>query len=360
MRTLEVAAGLYDHYESLTEVKHYYGLLAIYGLARAAELSADDGLTNRVEAILRRFPDQIDHPRYNFPSYRIGGIPRAYLLSTGRMVDRAGLVREYAEEMITAPRDPQGIVIMPRNPELNRIWIDAAMATTMYLLYAGQALGEQRYLDEAVFQTSALYDELLDSDLGLLHQCKNFVGPGIRSADHWGRGNGWGYLALAELVAGLDPDSRHYAGVVRRFTDLSAALLPYQSKRGLWRQEIPNDHSYEETSGTGLICYGYGIGLRLGLLEPANYAEPFRQGIAGLAAVSINEDLSTELSCPGCLCPGEGDEKGSVKAYMTLKLPYRDEVHSFAPLILAMTEAHRHGITSVTLREHGIRKRVSR
>jgi unsaturated rhamnogalacturonyl hydrolase len=347
---LDVAVGLYDRYESIDEVKHYYGLLAIYGLARMADAADDDGLRARCEKILRRFPGEVEHPRYNFPSYEIGGIAQAYLLATGRMDDRADLVREYADEMLNAPRDPRGIVVMPRQPESNKIWIDAAMATTPYLLFAGLALDEKRYIDEAVHQTVSMYDEFLDTGNGLLHQCKNFVGPGRYSDDHWGRGNGWGYLALAELVAGVQPDSPHRTGVVARFQALSGALLPHQSERGLWRQEIPDDHSYEEASGTGLILYGFGLGMRHGVLDPAIYEEPFRRGVAGLAGICINPDFSTEFSCPGCLAPGEGENKGTVKAYMTLRLPYRDERHSFGPLMLALTEAHRRGITAVPLR----------
>jgi unsaturated rhamnogalacturonyl hydrolase len=349
-KPLDVAVGLYDHYESIDEVKHYYGLLAIYALARAADAGDDEGLWARCEEILGRFPDEIDHPQYNFPSYTIGGIPQAYLLSAGRMTDRRELLREYAEEMMSAPRDPQGIVKMPREPEADKIWIDAAMATTPFLLFAGQTLGEQRYVDEAVRQAVLMYDEFLDADCGLLHQCKNFAGNGLYSQDHWGRGNGWGYIALPELVAGLPEDSPDRQAVADRFRALSAALLPHQSARGMWRQEIPHDHSYEESSGTGLILYGFGVGMRYGLLDPDTYGEPFRRGVAGLARTCVSPDFSTEFSCPGCLAPGEGREKGTVKAYMTLRLPYRDERHSFGPMMLAMTEAHRHGIAEVSLR----------
>lgn len=344
---LDLALRLYDHYESLGEVKHYYGLLAIYALARTAEAAQDETVWERVEAILRRFPDEIDHPRYNFPSYRIGGIPQAYVLAGGRMGDRAGLVRDYAEEMMTAPRDPSGIVVMPQAPERNLIWIDTAMATSMYLLFAGLALGEERYLDEAVHQTVAQYDEFLDPANGLLHQCKNFVAPGEYSQDHWGRGNGWGFIALTELAAGLPADHSGRPAVVERLRSLAAALLPHQSERGLWRQEIPEELSYEEISGTGLILYGYGAGMRHGLLDEATYLEPFERGVVGMVGMGVRPDFSTERSCPGCLCPGLGEEKGTVQSYVTLKLPYRDEPHGCGPLILALSEAHRRGMAGL-------------
>lgn len=344
MEPLTIAVGLYDHYESHQEVKHYYGLLAIYALARAADAGADEALFDRCEKILRRFPDDIEHPPYNFPSYTIGGIPLAFLVSTGRMADRREILREYADEMMSAPRDPNGIVTMPRQPDANLIWIDAAMATTPFLMYAGAALEAPEYLEEAYRQATLMYDEFLDSANGLLHQCKNFVGPGKYSQDHWSRGNGWGYLALAELVRNLPTDSPLYPDARRRFVALSAALIPHQSESGLWRQEIPLTSSYEESSGTGLILYGIGVGLRHGLLDEQEYLPVFRKGITGLVERAVNPDFSTEHSCPGCLCPGEGSEKGTVDAYVNLRIPYRDEPHSFGPIMLALAEAHLHGV----------------
>ncbi|WP_168735503.1 glycoside hydrolase family 88 protein [Cohnella fermenti] len=344
MNPLYASQKLYEHYEHIQEVKHYYGLLAIYALLQTAEEKRDPILLDKAKSILSRFPDRIAHPAYNFPSYRIGGNPKAYALMQDYMPEAEAQVREYAEEMLTAPRDRQGIMSMPSAPEKELIWIDVATAVTPYLLFAGLALGDQRYIDEAANQTFLMYETFLDPGNGLLHQSKNFAAPGKFSEDHWGRGNGWGYFPLAELVRHLPGDSIHRPRAERYFKALSAALLPHQSERGLWRQEIPLEYSYEETSGTGLILYGMGVGLRTGLLDRDTYFPVFRKGVLGLNELSINEDFSTELSCPGCLCPGEGAEKGTVKAYVTLKLPYRDEPHSFGPLMLALVEAYRNGI----------------
>ena len=352
--TSEIVVGLYDHYEALTTtdssygVKHYYGLLGIYALARTAEETNDPALWERVEQILRRFPDQIEHPRYNFPCYRIGGIAQAYLVAQGRMADRLSLVEEYAEEMMAAPRDSAGILAMPRPPE-SRIWIDVAMVATPYLLWSGLALDNQRYVDEAVHQTIAMYDALLDHRTGLLHQCKGFIAPDVLSTDHWGRGNGWGYFGLTELVRGLPADHPRRHEVEQRFRALSDALLPYQTSKGLWRQEIPDSTAWEESSGTGLIAYGFGIGLSTGLLAESRYGVALRNAVAGLGEHAINPDYSTELSCPGTLCPGEGEAKGTPTAYVELREPYQDEPHGFGPIMLALTQGQQVGMTELVI-----------
>lgn len=344
----DLAVALYDQYERRREVKHYYGLLALYGLARTADAADSTLLFARCEKVLRRFPDDVDHPTYNFPSYTIGGIPQAFLLASGRMNDRADVVRAYADEMLTAPRDPTGIMKNPHHPELDLIWIDTAMAVASYLLYAGLALDNSRYIDEGVRQAVLMHDELIDPATGLLNQCKNFVAPGVRSQDHWSRGNGWGYFALAELVRGLPETSSDRAGVTQRFTQLSAALLPHQSADGLWRQEIPRPDSYEESSGSGLILYGIGVGLRSGVLDSAVYRPAFERGIHALVRYAVNDDFSIEHSCEGTLCPGSGDEKGTVSAYMARATPH-DEPHGCGPIMLALTEAYHAGIPSVSV-----------
>ncbi|MDF2938093.1 MAG: glucuronyl hydrolase [Paenibacillaceae bacterium] len=347
MNPLYISQKLYERYEHEEEVKHYYGLLAIYSLIQTAEEKRDTLLLDKCRRILSRFPDHICHPRYNFPSYRIGGIAKSYALMRGVMPEAEAEVREYAEEMLAAPRDRHGIMSMPGQPEEEKIWIDVATAVTPYLLYAGLAIGEPRYLDEAVRQTMRMLDEFRDPDNGLLLQCRNFVAPGVYSQDHWSRGNGWGYFPLAELVRWLPADSPHRPAVEKAFVDLSHALLSYQSRRGLWRQEIPYPNSYEETSGTGLFLYGFGVGMRLGLLNRELYGPAFQRGVEGLNKICIHADFSTERSCPGCLCPGEGEEKGTVHAYVTLMLPHRNEHHGFAPLMLSMVEAYRNGIVDL-------------
>ncbi|MGC5170086.1 glycoside hydrolase family 88 protein [Microbacterium sp. DT81.1] len=346
-----LSVGLFDHYQQLDEVKAYFGVLAIYALARLGDEQGDEHLLDRVESMLRRFPDEIEHPRYNFPSYRIGGIAQSFMISRGRMTDRRELLREYAEEMMSAPRDAKGILTLIDVPG-DLIWIDVAMAATPFLLFAGQALGERRYIDEAVDQAVLMHDELLDAGTGLLHQCKNFVGPGIRSEDHWSRGNGWGYFALAELVRGLAQDDPRRPEVERRFIAMSEALLPHQSARGLWRQEIPLPSAWEESSGTGLILYGIGAGLRSGVLSGSRWTTALERGLRGLAETCVNADHSIENSCPGTLCPGSGDQKGTVQAYLTNALPYRDEPHGCAPVMLALTMANAAGVSALRLRAH--------
>jgi unsaturated rhamnogalacturonyl hydrolase len=98
--------------EIAPKIKHYYGILAMIGGLKTAEVSGDDAYAQEIVRMLSRFPDEIDTGFTHFPSYRIGGIARAYALFKGYMTDErtVALIREYAEELMTAPRDRKGIV----------------------------------------------------------------------------------------------------------------------------------------------------------------------------------------------------------------------------------------------------------
>lgn len=349
MQVLDLAEKLLERYESQHEkVDAYYGLLAYFGLAQAAIAGGSQKALQKCADYLALYPDSFEHPYYNFESYRAGGNGKAWLFMKGFMPEAEKGIRKYAELTCHATTGENGILSWPGRPAC--IWIDVAACTTPFMLYAGLAVKEEKYIDFAADQCFKMYELFLDQTCGLLHQAKGFMeNPKRMSADHWSRGNGWGLLGLAELVRYLPQESGHRAKAEEYFKDMMATLLPYQTERGLWRQEITEPLSWEESSGTGLILYGMGIGLRKGLLTDEAYRKSFEKGIHALAEYCICDDFSTYRSCPGCLCPGNGPEKGSVKAYLTERIPQKDEVHSYGCMMLAFTEAYRNDILTVEL-----------
>lgn len=345
MRTIDVIRNLYIRYEQTEEVNNYYGLLAMFGLCQAAQESGEEDLREQCRRILSRFPDQMRHPHYNFEAYRCGGNAQAWSMMVGLVPENQELIREYAEKTMNGCTDSQGILCMPGSFEKEQIWIDVVTAVTPFMLYAGILCQEDRYLDFAAAQCFLMYEVLLDEEVGLLHQCRGFR-EDIRlcSEDHWSRGNGWAYLGLTELVKYLPKDSRHWEKAVHDYQKLTDNIIRYQTRKGLWRQEMTEPLAWEETSGSALFVYGLGAGLRLGYLKGDVYREAFQKGVEGIWNHGINEDFTTKGSCPGCLCPGEGRDKGTIQSYITEKLPEKNEHHSFGAFILALVEAYRNGI----------------
>lgn len=352
MKTLDIVYNLYKHYGQIEEIRHYYGLLAIYGLVQASYEKAEEAELEQCRTVLDRYPDGVRHPHYNFQCYRVGGNASAWARMKGIHHRPLEELEFYAEQTMAGAKDARGILCMPGCEKDGLIWIDTAAAVTPYMLFTGLACGKKEYIDFAARQCFQMYETLLDTSCGLLHQCRGFrEDKSLCSEDYWSRGNGWGYMALTELVQYLPGDSVYREKAERYYLDLSAALLPWQTDKGLWRQEMTEPSSWEESSGTGLLLYGIGVGLRIGLLEKGRYEKVFLKGINGLLQYGMNNDFSTEMSCPGCLCPGEGAQKGTRQAYITELHPAKDEHHSFGAFMLALVEAHRNGFTEADWKE---------
>ncbi len=350
INTTDIAYNVFCRFQQTAEVKSYPGLLALYALAQLGDETKESLILEKAKAMLTLYPDRIEHPRYNFESYRVGGNGRAYLVWHGYDPEGRGVLREFAETTLAAPVDRDGIQCMPQKERLplEQVWIDVVTATTPFMVMAGLALGEDKYIDYGAEQCFKMYDLFEDSENHLLHQSRGFM-KDVReiSHDHWSRGNGWGIVGLADMIQYLPEGDKRRTEAEARLRRHCEALKRYQTVRGLWRQSIACDLAWEESSGTGLIAYAIGIGLRCGVLDEKEYWPVFEKAITGLVESCLNEDFSTELSCHGCLCPGKGDAKGTLQAYLCDVRAYRDEPHSYGPIMLAMLEAHKNGMKQI-------------
>ncbi len=340
--------GLYKRAKELGAItKNYTGLLTVFGAVKYAFDQKDDEVLAECAEYLKLYQPGAEYNLPSFDCYIIGGNPKAYLLMNEKY-DKSELdiIREYAEITMDAVKSDDGIIAFRRHPE-RWIWVDAISGVAPYMTFAGLALNEPRYLDFAAEQTIKLYDALVNPENDLVHQSRGILGKGVFSQDHWSRGNGWMMIGFSELIEYLPKDNKFYNDVVDRFKRLCKALLPYISIRGLWRQEITMEGAWEESSGTALLAYGIGVGLRMGILPKDPYLDVFKKAIWGLCEYCITDNYNTYHSCPGCNTPGEGETRGSQESYVCLKYGFRNEPHSFGPMILALNEAVKNGIPSV-------------
>ncbi len=346
----DIAYNLFCRYERRMEVTSYPGLLALYALAQLGAETRDRVIMDKARNMLLRYPDDVSHPHYNFESYRVGGNGRAYLVMRGQDPEGARLLREYADITLRAPTDAAGIQCMPSaaGQEYAPVWIDVVTATTPFMVMAGLALGEREYVEYGAKQCFMMYDLLEDPDTRLLHQARGFMqDPREISRDHWSRGNGWGLVGLADIVQYIKDGDPLFFEAAARLRRHCEALVGYQTPRGLWRQSIACELAWEESSGSALIAYALGVGLRRGALARETFFPVFEKAIAGLAQHCVGGDFSTDYCCEGCLCPGKDADKGTLKAYLTDAHPRKDESHSYGAFMLAFLEAHRNGVRAL-------------
>lgn len=76
----------------------------------------------------------------------------------------------------------------------------------------------------------------------------------------WGRGNGFGALALTHTLAGpLSPDSAAGRALLARLQANLRALLPLQGPDGLWRQVLDHAESRQELTATAMTLEALAI-----------------------------------------------------------------------------------------------------
>ncbi len=364
MKPLILAKKIWDYASTLTGTKekdphytsnplrNYPGILSMFAGIQAAAAADDKEWIAEVNSYLAKYPERFNDPDVffngSFDNYRVGGLGKGWAVMKGYFDENKDLIKEYADLTVNAPRSFDGIICAPYDH--NKVWIDVVFAVTPFMLYAGIILNEQKYIDYAVEQCFKMYDVFMDKSNGLLHQTRGFLEDKTKvSDDHWSRGNGWGILGMTELVRYLPEDSEYYAEAVGRFKAHCEALIKHQNFRGLWRQEVCEPLAWEEASGTGIFLYAIGIGMRRGILDKETYMPVFKKGIEGLCKECINPDFSIDKGSCGCCCPGEGDMKGTVEAYLTIPMPRRNDSHVFGPVIMALTEAYKNGIEEVEL-----------
>ena len=84
---------------------------------------------------------------------------------------------------------------------------------------------------------------------------------------HWGRGNGFAAIGLAECLTYMPKSWRGWEAVLDMFTRHMEALRPLQVPSGMYLQVVDFPGSYQELTATCMIGYAMARGIRLGLLD---------------------------------------------------------------------------------------------
>lgn len=332
---------LVDKHKSLHRINHYTSILTFQALARYAIVRNTPALIGRARAELMPFALGQVAAFGNFQTYHCGGNGAAFLRRHGHLPEAEHILRGCADAQMAAPRGMAGVYCRPKPEELplQRIWIDTAFAVCPFLAHCGTAFHREDMLDDAVAQILGMHSLFLDAECGLVHQGMNFNGPGVLSSDHWSRGNGWGLLALAEVVDAL-PDSHPRREECRSILrDWLLACLACRNEENLWYQEMTVREpgiTYTETSGSALILFALSVAIRHGLLPEAT--AQFQEGLAGLMNY-ITPDGSVFHTCTSCCCP----EDGSIAAYLR-RPPIRNDSHAFGAILMALVAAEELGI----------------
>ena len=175
------------------------------------------------------------------------------------------------------------------------------------------------------------------------------------SKEFWGRGMGWYFAALVDVLEVMPKTHADYKELVTITNTVAKGLKRWQDKTsGVWYQLLQYDNSYVgecgianylESSASSMFTYAYLKGVRLGIL-PKSYEKVAEKAYQGLLKtfVTSNNDGTINLN-QSCRSAGLGPAKdpsrdGSASYYLCGKdvTIVSNEGKAIGPFIMASLE----------------------
>ncbi|MBC7722242.1 MAG: glycoside hydrolase family 88 protein [Pedobacter sp.] len=214
-------------------------------------------------------------------------------------------------------------------PLKNTLWLDDLFMSVPALAQMGKLTGNVKYYDDATKQILQFSARMFNKEKGVyMHGWVNEMD--VHPQFHWGRANGWAFLAMTELLDVLPKNHPKQKAILAQYQALAKGLMQYQSGQGFWHQLLDKQDSYLETSATAIYTYCYARGINKGWLNAKAFAPT---AMLGWNAVS------TKVTAKGQV---DGTCVGTGMAFDPAFYYYRPvnvyAAHSYGPVLLAGAE----------------------
>lgn len=234
------------------------------------------------------------------------------------------LERAMAENI---PRFEDGIFARPKD-----MWTDDTFMSCPFLVRLGLVKNEKKYFEEAVHQLLGFKKRLWLEDKKLF---SHIFFKDVQKINRvtWGRGNGWVYLTLSDVLERLPDNIQGKNELISIFKEFTKGVIDVQDKSGLWHQVLTRPDSYLETSCSAMFIIGLCRGVKYGWIED-KYKENIRKSILGLAKYKIDENGNVYDVCKGSGNSMEEDY------YVNLGTIDNDD-HGTGVILAALAEAYK-------------------
>ena len=166
-------------------------------------------------------------------------------------------------------------------------WCDALFMAPASWMAASRITGDRRYRDYADTEYWATKDYLFDRDEHLFFRDSRFFDQRGPHGEKilWGRGNGWVFAGLINILRELPPDHPNRMRYEALFIEMAEKLLTRQRLDGFWTTSLmsPPESSIADSSSTAFFTYGMASGVSLGLLNRERFVTAALRGWNALA-----------------------------------------------------------------------------
>lgn len=219
----------------------------------------------------------------------------------------------------------------------NTMWADDLYMSVPFLCRYAALTGDNKYLDDAASQFLGFKKRLYLPDLKVMAHIFDFR-RNMNTGVPWGRGNGWPFFSLSELLAVLPENHELRPQLLDFFRDLAEGYLALQDDQGMWHQVLTHPDAYPETSCTAMFAYGFARGIRYGWLA-ANRTPAFANAVLkaweGINKTSIDKAGNIHGVCRG------SEFSFTPEYYKKELLPNLNDTHGIGIVLLAGVETLR-------------------
>ena len=211
------------------------------------------------------------------------------------MTNLRPLIDTYANWMSTQQFRLSDGTLARNTPMPNTVWLDDLYMGVPCFAQMARLTGDARYFDDAINQVIQFYSKMFVAQKGLyMHGWVQEQSP--HPAFHWGRGNGWAFMATAELLTVLPKDHPQRTQLLNIYRAHAAGLRRVQAPSGLWHQLLDRPDSYEETSSSAMFVFALTRAINKGWISRPTWAPIVLRGWNGLKA-KVNSTGQVEGTC---------------------------------------------------------------
>lgn len=163
-----------------------------------------------------------------------------------------------------------------------QLWVDTLFMSCPVYAEMSEVMRRPKYLTEAARQLNVSSNHLQSKRTGLFYHMYDEP-EDKRTANFWGRGNGWTAMAYVSVLHHIKPDHDEYRRITKDFQRLAKGLIASQDPiTGLFHTVLNNPKSYAETSASAMILYSLIEGQRMGLItiEDPEFVQRTWKGLA--------------------------------------------------------------------------------
>jgi len=256
------------------------------------------------------------------------------------------------DQLNTQPRTVDG-GFWHKKVYTNQMWLDGIYMASPFMAQYGYEARAPRWTAEAIKQISLCHKHTYDTKTGLYYHACDVSKKADwaemttgHSPNFWGRSIGWYYMAMVDALDYIPVGMQGRDSIVTWVKDLTATLIKYQDKNGLWSQIIDQPgykDNYEEASVSSQCMYAMAKAVNRGYVDlkyRANAEKAWKGITTKLIRVNLDGTLSLTKCCAVAGLGGKPFRDGSFEYYVHERIRDND-AKATGPFIMGCLELNK-------------------